>query len=479
MEGPDDDIFDINSHNRVNEQPRSNVQQVDEEANWNSEPENDDELKSLKGSDDEESNEQVEFNEKVHMKNPELICGMKFPNAQTFRKYLKEWNVVHGYDIEFDKNESSRITAKCRLGCTWRIHASKVGKEATFAIKTIKGTHECGRQYSNKQADSRYLGKTIVDEVKDNPGIDIPSLQKKIRRNIMIDASRFQVYRAKRNAWNLIAGDMQEQYLRIWDYAETVRKQNPGSHIIIKTYPDCTEPTFQRMYYRLSSMKDGFLAGCRPIIGLDGCHLKGIYGGQLLTAIGRDGNENLFPIALALVDIESKDSWMWFMRILVEDIGDGPWTFISDRQKGLVETFQELLPTADHRYCLRHMYSNFKLQFPGTLMKELFWRAASTYNVNAFHYWMKKIEEADPKLTPNQKTAADWLRKTDARLWARSHFSTNSKCDVVVNNFTESFNSYILQARDLPIISMFDGKDTSEESWDGKVHWSDMSKHCG
>lgn len=74
-------------------------------------------------------------------------------------------------------------------------------------------------------------------------------------------------------------------------------------------------------------------------------------------------------------------------------------------------------------------------------MKELFWRAASTYNVNAFHYWMKKIEEADPKLTPNQKTTADWLRKTDARLWARSHFSTNSKCDVLVNNFTESFNS--------------------------------------
>lgn len=89
-------------------------------------------------------------------------------------------------------------------------------------------------------------------------------------------------------------------------------------------------------------------------------------------------------------------------------------------------------------------------------MKELFWRAASTYNVNAFHYWMKKIEEADPKLTPNQKTVADWLRKTDARLWARSHFSTNSKCDVLVNNFTESFNTYILQARDLPIISRFE-----------------------
>ncbi|KAI8567693.1 hypothetical protein RHMOL_Rhmol02G0141500 [Rhododendron molle] len=65
-------------------------------------------------------------------------------------------------------------------------------------------------------------------------------------------------------------------------------------------------------------------------------------------------------------------------------------------------------------------------------------------------------DDANPKLTPNLKTTADWLRKTDVRLWARSHFSTNSKCDVLVNNFTESFNSYILQARDLPIISMFE-----------------------
>lgn len=36
---------------------------------------------------------------------------------------------------------------------------------------------------------------------------------------------------------------------------------------------------------------------CRPIIRVDGCFLKGPHGGILLTAVGVDPNNNLFPIA--------------------------------------------------------------------------------------------------------------------------------------------------------------------------------------
>jgi hypothetical protein len=39
-----------------------------------------------------------------------------------------------------------------------------------------------------------------------------------------------------------------------------------------------------------------------PIIGLDGCFLKGYYGGQILAAIGRDPNDQMLPIAFAVVE---------------------------------------------------------------------------------------------------------------------------------------------------------------------------------
>lgn len=206
----------------------------------------------------------------------------------------------------------------------------------------------------------------MSDEVRDNPDINPETLKKKIKRKVMVNVSVWQAYRAKRKARELIDGDLVEQYHRLWDYCETVKKYNHGSHLLLRGEFDALVPTFQRMYYRLGALKEWFLAGCRPIIGLDGCHLKGVYGGQLLAAVGRDGNDNIYPLAMAVVEIENKDTWGWFMTELCNDIGrveDMGWTFISDRQKGLVETFEESFPIADHRYCLRHMYSNFKNKF--------------------------------------------------------------------------------------------------------------------
>lgn len=38
-------------------------------------------------------------------------------------------------------------------------------------------------------------------------------------------------------------------------------------------------PYFQRLYVCLEACKNGFKRGCRPIIGVDGCHLKGEFAG--------------------------------------------------------------------------------------------------------------------------------------------------------------------------------------------------------
>jgi hypothetical protein len=65
---------------------------------------------------------------------------------------------------------------------------------------------------------------------------------------------------------------------------------------------------FQRMYICLDACKKGFKSGCRPILCLDACHLKGAYGGQLSCAIGLDGNDDMFPIAYVLVEAETRES---------------------------------------------------------------------------------------------------------------------------------------------------------------------------
>ncbi|KAL3513510.1 hypothetical protein ACH5RR_026227 [Cinchona calisaya] len=93
-----------------------------------------------------------------------------------------------------------------------------------------------------------------------------------------------------------------------------------------------------------------FWIGFRPIFGLDGCFLKDPFGGQLPSAIGRNGNGKMYPIALAVVEAEMYDSLKWFLNELriVIGIDDGVgWTFISDRQKRLICALEEEVPGAE------------------------------------------------------------------------------------------------------------------------------------
>ncbi|KAK4397147.1 hypothetical protein Sango_1551300 [Sesamum angolense] len=83
-------------------------------------------------------------------------------------------------------------------------------------------------------------------------------------------------------------------------YAAEIRVMNPSSTVIIGTYQQMKE--IFRFYACFGALKRGFKADCRSIIGVDRCHLKGPYGGILLTAIGVDPNNNLFPISYAVVN---------------------------------------------------------------------------------------------------------------------------------------------------------------------------------
>lgn len=86
----------------------------------------------------------------------------------------------------------------------------------------------------------------------------------------------------------------------------------------------------------LAALKSGFKAGCRPIIGVDGCWLKGPYGGQLLAAVGIDPNDCIYPIAWCVVGKENTVSWRWFLNLLAKDLeinNSYHWCFMSDKQK--------------------------------------------------------------------------------------------------------------------------------------------------
>jgi hypothetical protein len=152
------------------------------------------------------------------------------------------------------------------------------------------------------------------------------------------DVSISKCKRAKKLVMEKIIDLSDGEYARVYDYQLELLRSNPGSTIAVTLNPEIHHNNvFERMYMCLDGCKKGFLAGCRRVVGLDGCFLKGAFKGQLLCAIGRDANNQMYPIAWAIVEVESYESWYWFIGFLQKDLqinnnGEG-WVFIFDQQK--------------------------------------------------------------------------------------------------------------------------------------------------
>ena len=84
--------------------------------------------------------------------------------------------------------------------------------------------------------------------------------------------------------------------------------QDIANQLLDEDVSQIRDPVFQRLYVYFETCKTGFKNACRPFIRLDACHLKGLYGGQLIAAIDRDPNEEYFPLAFAIVEAEIYDS---------------------------------------------------------------------------------------------------------------------------------------------------------------------------
>lgn len=118
---------------------------------------------------------------------------------------------------------------------------------------------------------------------------------------------------------------------------------------------------------------------------------------------------------------------------------------MTDKQKGLIDAVDDLFPNAEHRCCLKHLYANFLKEHKGLALKLQMESIARATTLPWFVEEMKKMLELD--------TAAHaWLCERDASQWARSHFRTDFKCDILMNNLNEAFNSSILPARNKPVL---------------------------
>ncbi|XP_025637140.1 uncharacterized protein [Arachis hypogaea] len=224
---------------------------------------------------------------------------MKFGTKWKFREAVREYTIQEGRSIKIVKNDNIRCRTVCKVKeCPWVAYASRDHEDTCWQIKTFNDDHTCPREDKNRAANRNWVCSKLVKKVRKYPNFKHYETTTYFKTRFDLTLNKNSISRALMDARSVVYGDEKEQYKMVRDYGMTLLTTNPGSTVQICTTPQPDgEVTFDRMYICLSGCKNGFKAGCRPLIGLDGAFLKTRFGGQILSAVGLDANHHIYVIA--------------------------------------------------------------------------------------------------------------------------------------------------------------------------------------
>lgn len=273
------------------------------------------------------------YNPRCDHKTLKLTLGMRFVNGYQVRDALTDNAIENGWEIHFKRVNEDQVEAGCKEPCKWKCYASKVNKYRSFEIKNLHDVHTCSRNMKSKLVTSNWIAKKYLNTFRLQPDTTIKELRRDLVQRYAHDASKWKLYNAKKKIIELLTGSVEDHYAKLRSYVSELMKVDKEGRFEIDVE---IGSVFKSIYIGFSGLRKGFMGGCRRVIGLDGAFLKTYLGGVLLSAIGSDGNNQMFPIAWAVVQVENEVNWKWFIGIMAQDLnlGEGVGiTIISDQQK--------------------------------------------------------------------------------------------------------------------------------------------------
>ncbi|GJT56504.1 receptor-like cytoplasmic kinase 176 [Tanacetum coccineum] len=256
-----------------------------------------------------------------------FYIGKEFANRDLAKERIRAYAVETRMNLDFKVNDKRRIRVICN-----------------GVVPTLNSKNEYVDKIQGPNQDISEKGKGIMQDAKEDK-LSCPLLLYLSKG----DKSKW----AKAKAQVYLREDVEIQYSLLRDYANKLQRCNPDTTVKIDVYgeEDHKKPTrmFRRIYVCLGALKRDFKESGRELLGLDGAFMRGQYYGQMLTAVGVDANNGIYLVAYGIVESENQYSWTWFLTCLGNDFDlytNSNFTFITDKQKGLVPTIAKLFPAA-------------------------------------------------------------------------------------------------------------------------------------
>ena len=176
--------------------------------------------------------------------------------------------------------------------------------------------------------------------------------------------------------------------------------------------------------------------------------MRSDFKGILLCAVGIDALGSLVSLCYECVSIGDENNLAWFLSCFKVAFKhslpyDDNVTFLSDRQKGVINAVGVYFPHAAHGLCVKHLLENLKKQINNQVVNSLLRELAASKSPTDYNEKMNQIRQISER-------AAKYLAGVDKRDFVDAFFAGKRFGDYT-SNISESLNSRISLERDGPI----------------------------
>ncbi|XP_016164934.1 uncharacterized protein LOC107607499 [Arachis ipaensis] len=395
----------------------------------------------------------------------EFTVGMEFSSREEVIKAMKDYTIRRGVDYRvYDMSEPTTFYAKCThygKGCDWLIRVTKMQKKYYWEIRRYNGSHTCTRSTISQdhlKLDSKTVAEAIKPLVEVDPSLKVKSVIAEVQSKFNYTISYRKAWLAKQKVVESIFGGWEASYKALPIWFEAMCHKEPSAVVHFETMdayqgddlvPDIR--VLHRVFWSYYPCIRAF-RHCKPVVQVDGTHLYGKYKGCLLVAVSQDGNNNIVPIAFAIVEGETSDAWYFFLSNLRQHVvtRDGV-RLISDRHDSIRSAIDRSNgawspPKAFHMFCIRHIESNFLRKFKAPYLQKLIVNIGYSRTIREYQMRYERLKERGEAYT-------NWLDRIPREQYALA-FDGGYRWGHMTTNLVECINSVLKGARNLPVTTL-------------------------
>ncbi|KAL0730769.1 hypothetical protein Bca4012_026863 [Brassica carinata] len=362
----------------------------------------------------------------IQYESDEIYVGRIFKSKTDCKIKLAIHAMNRKFHFRTPRSSPAMLLAQCvGNGCPWRVYTVLVDASGNFQVRQANLLHSCTvdeRCNYHKLATTQVIGEILQSRFV---GIKQGPTAAAIRKDeFHVNVSYWKAWRAREFAMGTMVGS----YSLIPPYLALLQSSNEGTTCFLEsTDVEDGGTRFKYCFVAYGASISGY-AAMRKLVVVDGTSLKGKFGGCLLSASAT--RRKFSSISACLCNY---------------------------RHASIYTGLRKVSHHAHHVACVVHLWRNIKAIFKRTRLPNLMSAAAKAFTLTEFNKKFIEIQKFSP-------ACAAYLVDLGFDKWTRAHFK-GQRYNIMESNIAELWNGVIKEAREYPLITMFEYVHTTVMGW--------------